>query len=109
MCNCCAIKLVSLDRGGRGLGRTLGLELGYFEHLVALGLGRTCHWQHEPKCAHIVAIIRRISSVLLVLLVRGTFGFGYCVPILGFLSRMFLLLFSLVFRLEIVVVHGKFA
>ena len=101
------IKLVSLDRGGRGLGRAFGLELG--EQPVALGLGRTCHWLHEPKCAHIVAIIRRISSVLLVLLVRGTFGFGYCVPILGFLSRMFLLLCSLVFRLEIGVVHGKFS
>ena len=62
-----------------------------------------------PKCAHIVAIILRISSVLLVLLVLGTFGFGFCVPMLGFLIRMFLLLCSLVFRLEIVVVHGKFS
>jgi hypothetical protein len=47
--------------------------------------------------------------VLLVLLVLGTFGFGFCVPMLGFLIRMFLLLCSLVFRLEIVVVHGKFS
>ena len=105
--------VVGLDHAGQSLGRIFGLELGFLEQLVALGLGRTCHWlRHELKCGQIIVVA--FFPVLLalgsyILLAPGTYGFERW-PILGFILRSCSLVFNLVFRLQIkIVFHGKFS